>query len=287
VWVRVAAREGRIRSTWSWGDAVQGVSPRGEVWRVRRFAGGSDDHSPTADGWRIERQHEVSTVRCLGGRVAQGERARGGDTGPHAAVPRHIVTTHRPFVLELGERHYRRSEVPWAQAGAPEATLRVAVTRDTVDVDVHVRKDDPVFAPARPDNPLDNEDADVNSDGLQLYLDLPDAQAVGHWLLVPIPGEAGQVRVKLRQEGGAVPSLQASWRLTPGGYSIRCSWPRGAQGLGIDRYFLLNVVINEISRDRERRRGQLVATGARDEWVYLRGDREDPRHMLGFEIRDG
>ena len=49
---------------------------------------------------------------------------------------------------------------------------------------------------------------------------------------------------------------------------------------------MLNVVINEISRDRERRRGQLVATGATGEWVYLRGDREDPHRMLAFAIVD-
>jgi hypothetical protein len=48
----------------------------------------------------------------------------------------------------------------------------------------------------------------------------------------------------------------------------------------------VNVVVNEMSPDRERRRGQLVATGASGEWVYLRGDREDMRRMLAFEIVD-
>jgi hypothetical protein len=160
----------------------------------------------------------------------------------------------------------------------------VASGRDAVDVDVQVRKAEPYFAPARPDNPLDNEDPDINSDGIQLYLFLPDSQAHGSWLLVP--DHHGGVRVTPRQAGGSLPALEADWRLTPEGYRVRCRIARGPRGLGIDRAFMLNVVINEISRDRERRRGQLVATGATGEWVYLRGDREDPHRMLAFEIVD-
>jgi hypothetical protein len=196
-----------------------------------------------------------------------------------------VLAAGRAFVMELGERHYRRSELTWVEAGAPEATLRVAAGRDTLDIEVHVRKSPLVFAPRRPENPLDNEDPDINSDGVQLYLSLPDAHAYGSWLLVPeaAPG----VRISPRPSGGAVPPLTGSWRLTQDGYRLRCGFPRGASGLGVDRHFMLNVVINEISPDRERRRGQLVATGSQEEWVYLRGDREDPRRMLAFEIIDG
>jgi hypothetical protein len=46
--------------------------------------------------------------------------------------------------------------------------------------------------------------------------------------------------------------------------------------------FLFDLVVNEISPDRDRRRGQLVLHGARGEWVYLRGDREAPDDMLVF-----
>jgi hypothetical protein len=183
----------------------------------------------------------------------------------------HVLTPGRPFEMVLGQRHYRRSELPWEESGAPEATLRVAAGRDTVDIDLLVRKRDPVFARRLPDNPMDNEDPDINSDGVQLYLDLPDSHARGSWLLVP-EDPPPVVRCTAREAAGAVPPVSASWRLTPEGYGVRCSVPRGASGLGIDRHFRLNAV--------------LVATGAQDEWVYLRGDREDPDRMLAFEIVD-
>ena len=205
------------------------------------------------------------------------------ESGP-SATPAFVLAAGRPFALELGARHYRRSEQPWARAGAPEASLRVAAGAAFVDIEVSVRKADPCFAPPRAANPLDNEDPDINSDGVQLYLEVPGANATGSWILVPA-AEPG-VRITPRDLRGAVPPLAATWRLTADGYQVRCRFPRGAQGVGLDRHFRLNVVINEISRQRERRRGQLVATGADGEWVYLRGDREDPRRMLSFEIRD-
>lgn len=207
------------------------------------------------------------------------------DAAPEPGTnPAFVLAAGRPFTLELGARHYRRSEQPWARAGAPEASLRVAAAAAFVDIEIAVRKSDPCFAPPRDANPLDNEDPDINSDGVQLYLEVPGANATGSWILVPEAEPA--VRITPREMRGAVPPLAATWRLTPDGYQVRCRFPRGAQGVGLDRHFRLNVVINEISRQRERRRGQLVATGADGEWVYLRGDREDPRRMLSFEIRD-
>ncbi|HUQ84288.1 MAG TPA: hypothetical protein VM076_24260, partial [Gemmatimonadaceae bacterium] len=52
--------------------------------------------------------------------------------------------------------------------------------------------------------------------------------------------------------------------------------------------FLLGVIVNETSPDRERRRGQLVfavpETG--DDFVYLRGDRLPRDRHLPFVIAD-
>jgi hypothetical protein len=202
-----------------------------------------------------------------------------------APLPRHVLAPGRPFVMHLGKRHYRRSEEPWEAAGSPEATLRIAASRTGVDIDVDVQKREPFFAPARSENPLDNEDPDINSDGIQLYLYLPDSHAYGSWILVP-DALSQQVRIHSREAAGALPELHADWRLTADGYRVRCHLARGPRGLGIDRELLVNVVVNEMSPDRERRRGQLVATGGSGEWVYLRGDREDMRRMLAFEIVD-
>jgi len=48
----------------------------------------------------------------------------------------------------------------------------------------------------------------------------------------------------------------------------------------------LDVVVNEKPADRERRRGQLVLSGARGEFVYLRGDRHDKERLLPLRIDD-
>jgi hypothetical protein len=62
--------------------------------------------------------------------------------------------------------------------------------------------------------------------------------------------------------------------------------PRVAIGDGDARDFSLDVIVNEMSPDRERRRGQLVLSGGHGEWVYLRGDRQDPDRALSFRISE-
>jgi len=287
VFVRAAAQSGRVRSLWSWSPAVTASRIDGEGCAVEL---GEERHlHQLVDGrWSItlHTQGARSSID-LDGRVA---RATGDDAVEDAASaapapPRHVLAPGRPFVMELGKRHYRRSEEPWETAGAPGATLRIAASRVSVDLDIDVHKRDPYFAPPRPDNPLDNEDPDINSDGVQLYVYLPDSHAYASWILVPVT-DSTEVRVRSRESAGSPVALEADWRSTTDGYRIRCRLARGARGLGVDRDFMVNVVVNEMSRDRERRRGQLVATGSNEEWVYLRGDREDTRRMLAFEIVD-
>ena len=283
VFLRTTGRQGRVRSVWAWSERVLAVGFGREGTTIQLVGDASDVHEGSDGGWTVlSTSGRDRHLIALGGRVSRPAVTPPAETTDRP--PMHVLAAGRPFVMELGERHYRRSEAPWREAGAPEATLVVAAGQGSVEIEVRVRKVDPVFAPRRPDNPLDNEDPDINSDGVQLYLSLPDARAHGSWLLVPeVP--AG-VRRTLRSGGGPLPPLDADWRSTPDGYRIRCRFPRGSSGAGIDRRFMLNVVINEISRDRERRRGQLVATGTPDEWVYLRGDREDPGRLLAFEIVD-
>ena len=49
----------------------------------------------------------------------------------------------------------------------------------------------------------------------------------------------------------------------------------------------IDVLVNEKPRDRVRRRGQLVMSGARDEFVYLRGDRHDRQRLIPFTLANG
>ena len=46
----------------------------------------------------------------------------------------------------------------------------------------------------------------------------------------------------------------------------------------------LDVLVNETVAGRERRRGQLVLSGAAGEFAYLAGDRHDPARLLPFVL---
>jgi hypothetical protein len=49
----------------------------------------------------------------------------------------------------------------------------------------------------------------------------------------------------------------------------------------------LDLIVNEMPRGRVRRRGQLVMSGARGEFVYLQGDRHDAARLIPLRISDG
>ena len=211
-----------------------------------------------------------------------------------ADAPEHAA----PLRFPLGRAHYRRSEATWEDAGAPVATVGLLATPTHVVVEVAVRADTPTFAPALGDNPLDNEHPDINSDGVQLYVGA--AQGAGRyysWILVPEPAPVpahepaseaaseaapARVRVTARAAFGPPLPLEASARLTPDGWVLRAAMPRAALVSGGAGDFTLDLIVNEISPDRARRRGQLVLSGGRDEWIYLRGDRQDAARALPF-----
>lgn len=358
VLLRARARDGVIRSVWSWSPAVASVRfAAGEIEVARRdAAGGPDRHLRDDRGWRVRRpgaptEAEVAWSLAGGGNVgAARERAPSAGPGATAATggsppsfppePRVVVLTPLSTVpgepgalaegegesgaeagrdvlrCTLGREHYRRSEESWEEAGAPTAGVALAATASDVVIDVSVHKASPTFAPPRNTNPLDNEHPDTNSDGLQLYV----GPAAGGgwrqaWLLVPetptraeapvaaaapagaqapaaarAPAGADEavgamlaVRVTPRAADGDPLPIAAHARLTPTGWALRAVLPRAQLGTG----FTLDLVINEITPGRERRRGQLVLGGARHEWVYLRGDRQDPARALHIQLADG
>ncbi|MFN8667095.1 MAG: heparinase II/III family protein [Gemmatimonadaceae bacterium] len=186
----------------------------------------------------------------------------------------------------LGESHYRRSELDWRDAGSPRARVAVAATEREIVVDFDVLKQPVVFAPAREQNPLDNEHPDTNSDGVQLYIGsgLGDPRYYA-WILVPEP-ERGSVRVSTRAAFGPPITPHATAALTSKGWALRVAVPRSALALEGAGDFTLDAIVNEISPDRERRRGQLVLSGGSGEWVYLRGDRQESERALPFHLTD-
>jgi len=73
-------------------------------------------------------------------------------------------------------------------------------------------------------------------------------------------------------------TLRAHWARRIDGYAVQIRLPTAELSVD-DASFQLGLVVNEKPTTRVRRRGQLVLGGARGEFVYLRGDRED-RHRL-------
>ena len=189
-----------------------------------------------------------------------------------------IAPSASPLPAEylLGESHYRRSELTWEEAGAPEARVQVSfIEPHTISITVDVLSSHRQFISVDAENELDNEPAAINGDSVQLYA-LTSTTGAGV-LLVP---NVGNGEVDTRGIDGWANDLQveASWSPTTHGYRL-------AALLAVepnDAELRLDVVINETATGRARRRGQLVMSGASGEFVYLRGDRHDPSRLLRF-----
>jgi hypothetical protein len=290
--VRTRAARGRILTVWDVSAAVDSIarSDGGVVVHLRD--GTRHDHHRGDNRWQVSIQSGSDTTTIeLSGAVE-----------PRRAEPRPAVATPAPLVIprsragelrarrltfELSEQNYRRSEPTWAEAGKPTATVSVSVEGDELVVTVDVRKSDVHFAPRTEDNPLDNEHPDTNSDSIQLHViasaspGRPSREL--DWLIVPEP-DSGQARIAARATDGTAPQLHVASKLVPSGYSIRIGVSLAELALDISEPFRLGVVVNDMSPDRERRRGQLVLGGRAGEFVYLRGDRLAAEDLLDFLI---
>jgi len=292
--VRARSATGTITTVWHWHDDDADEDADDDVITddaisVTASDGARHEHRRGADGatWHIHVFDDEGRVSHL---VLAGTRASVSAT--HASVDETQLAARRapivvgpalpPAVFELGEAHYRRSEPSWHDAGAPSATVAVAARDDALVVTIDVRKRDLVFVEADAVNELDNERADINGDGVQLYLATgDDSRAAMHaWLLVP---ELGGERVRITPLTDATPPLQARWARADAGYSLECIIARAP--LADASRFALDVLVNESAPGRERRRGQLVLSGAHGAFVYLQGDRHDRRPLLDFVIQ--
>jgi hypothetical protein len=300
--VRSRGRAGSVVGVWAWREGASAARIEGgvrvrladgtvhehlrleEAWRIiARRADSAEAREIVLSGWRPDgpasprRRPSRSPAAPLALRVLRrepggvGELTRWAAEGGPGAPPRWI----------LGRAHYRRTENTWSEAGAPEARVSLGVTPMSLWIEATISGRDLVFAPARAENPLDNEPPDVNSDGVQIHLRWGDGAApLYSWILVPEP-RSGRVRVTPRLREGPPLELHASWRLLPDGYQVLVRLPRPPQG-----GFSVDVIVNEIAPGRERRRGQLVLSGAGDGWAYLRGDRQEPAAFLRFRTAD-
>ena len=289
--MRARAVEGSVRTVFDWSECITNVRFAPGMVIVECRDGSTHQHSRDGDRWHIDLDRDgQARTRDLGGVQPPAAGLRELPQTPERRSGRRRVLPsvatsdasgeHEALVLTMGEDHYRRSELAWADAGRPVARVRLSASGTVLHIAVDVRKDAPLaFAPPRSENHLDNEHPDINSDGIQIHLAdaAPDSTAQT-WLLVPIVGRA-DVRVRAPD---AAPDLDATWAVAPGGYIVRCSIalpPRMARE-GFD----LDVIVNEIAPGRERRRGQLVLSGGRGEWIFLRGDRQSRDRLLPFAI---
>ncbi len=303
--LRMKGERGVVTMVWNWGGALEGAALLDHGVRVERTDGSRDDHLVRLDGWEIERRGAGGTRRVsLGGvrssRPAPGEQRRAPGAPPRtadaylasAASPAVVLSPGSAVSFDLGRDDYRISEESWEEAGRPRATVALDVRDATLAIQVDVAKPNPFFRAAdAPDPRLDNENPDINSDGVQLHLYVPEGRGEASWLVVPEP--AGHTRIHCPRgpvgaPGAGVP-LTAYWRPTPAGYAVSLSVALPPLGARAGSVIGVRIVVNDMASTRVRRRGQLVLGGVRPggEHVYLRGDREDEASFLRFVLGDG
>jgi len=192
---------------------------------------------------------------------------------------------HKSVVVRLGAAHYRRSESPYG-AGRPfSARAAVFAVGNELCFGVRVTKKNLTFRKADALDPgFDNETPDIHSDGVQCYVGAGEGREGEAWrgyLLVPDP-DSESVRISAVLGTHSDPSdVTASWVRTSDGYSMLVAIDLGVQ---VERGFRIpvNVVVNEMYANRERRAGQLALSGGG--WVYLKGDREHPASAIVAEV---
>jgi hypothetical protein len=283
--VRVRAGTGALRSVWSWNGAVAGVAVDGERVQVDLTDGTRHVHARRGEGWHVEllSRGARSSIELGGRRDAPPPEPASVGVYGDATTPTSITPANPfalPFTFSLGERHYRRSEESWQEAGAPTATVSLAVHGPELRIDADVTKHgDPVFAAVDAVNRYDNELPDINGDGLQLYLRTRDGS--GAWVLVPEPLDSS-VRVRPIAGWGDLSPPRATWWRTDRGYAVQLTVHVGDRAIRDSTPIEADVIVNETAPGRERRRGQLVMSGAAGEFAYLAGDRHDPARLLPF-----
>ena len=272
--VRVFAASGTLGDTIVTHDAVH----------VAITDTGAHEHRRTDSGWRVKRSRDgLSESFELGGvrEILPSQKAMVDEKPAQMEAAHFPVVGDAPdnFVISasmLGESNYRPTEESWLEAGAPTAQVGFKVgPRDPklyFYATVWLNRP-PFFAPALAENPLDNELADVNSDGVQFHW---RSFVTGEWNSVLAVPDGDDVRLAVTS--GSADGISATWHedTVRRGYAIWFELPWPGLGTVVEH----DCIINECPADRERRRGQLVMSGARGEFAYLRGARQSPEHAL-------
>ncbi|MDQ6611323.1 MAG: hypothetical protein M3Y64_02730, partial [Gemmatimonadota bacterium] len=307
-WLRTAGKQGAIAGVWGWKPFTcdWNVSKNSLV-SVTTFEGTTALHGRTPLGWHIALSAGAATSSIELGGVCSTElqlpapvhdaAQPSGHVGHPATAVRPLPKIAKPdsamleaagspmsgaLRIKLGEANYSRTEQSWQEAGEPEAIVQLAVTSTSLVLDVLARTGALVVPEVGEENLLDNERRDVNSDGLQFHL----APAAGDawtaaWLAVP--AHELQPLARVTATTPAAPALQTMWRPVSDGWAMRCLIALRDIERSPDGSFVLEVIVNERSPDRQRRRGQLVLSGGGG-FGYLRGDRADSGDAFTFTL---
>lgn len=312
MFARMQGTSGSLTAVWSWRGAVRSVVKDADVLAVALEDTSQHRHTASDDpmGWHVDllAAGARSSIDLRGARVSTDRNTSRSTSDISGAEPFVVPRSPRArdhwrsvrsgpacaddeqtLRFHLGEAHYRRTEEVWRRAGAPTADVVICADDEVLDLTIAVHKRDVVFAPDEVLHRLDNENPDINGDGVQVHLAIPGEDPTtlrrAGWLLVPRPRiDRMRISASGRTDVGVTPN--AEWTLTPTGYTVHCTIPLIPLGLGRDgqERFWMDIAINEMSPERERRRGQLLLSGSRGEFLYLQGDRLDARHFLPFAL---
>lgn len=302
-WLRTSGKSGHIVGVWAWGDSVTSVKFDGldnsATVTVQTNDGTAAKHSRVENGWYIALTcgHATSSIE-LGGLIpvvnsGLPEDAPTVEVRAAIAIPRisrdagklddqagHIIRSALRFKLEA--THYVPTEQAWGDAGAPVAIVQIGATADELIVDVLARTGSIVVPSVHDENLLDNERRDVNSDGVQLHIGAQSSAGWNSgWLAVPAVETKPEARVSALVSGTS--GIRTAWLVTSDGWAMRAAIPLAHIALGRIGSFSMEVIVNERSADRQRRRGQLVFSGGGG-FGYLRGDRADIRRAFTFRL---
>ena len=263
------------------GGTVEEVECHEQEFVVRFKDGGMHSHGPTDTGWRIDLGRgdpiELGGLRELPEEPPPAEAPR----KERVALGRCLAVKRPPaldgtldgFRLDAPLRldrveQFRRAEEPWGGPDAFSATAYLNHEGSTVYLAVDVTAPGAAFRPGTAANPeWDNENPDVHSDGIQVYLD--SVSFLG-WLVVPDADDPSRLRVSAVHGTDASPDmLHGAWQPTDRGYRVTCAveLPDDVHEFGFD------LCVNRLGESCERRSGQLVWSGAGGARLYLAGDR--------------
>jgi hypothetical protein len=288
--LRRAAASGRWAQCYSLrSGSVTALASDGATVTVQRRDGSSDHFAFAPSGVQV---HEADgATHTLAGLADEPPRPPERRHGPRPVIPCPLLdavpapeewlhAVPPEAVASLGEHQYRRSERPYGAAGTFTARVAVFAVDSRVCFAADVTKESLALSDASvPDPRLDNEAADIHADGLQCYV---DAEAWAGYVAVPDP-HSGQVRVRsVAATAGDAARCEGRWVRTRAGYAVVVTVDVVQPLCGGDR-LPVNLVVNEMYPERERRAGQLALSGGGG-WVYLRGDRESPAAAVIAEV---